>query len=217
MLRRTQTLFRTPSEFDIRDVMDYPSRVENALDSPATGAVSQLMQSLSSLATEDSHQITLTGHSMGSIVLNEVVRSYPHLPWRNIVYMGAACSIRDWAQSVLPYLKDHRDTQFYNVCLHPVAEAREVNIWDLIIRGSLLEWIDNALSAPPTALDRTLGRWENIVQATHIIPMSVRGRVHLKAFGVGGDRALPGRDPQKHSDFGEREFWLPDFWEPTHP
>ena len=81
--------------------------------------------------------------------------------------------------------------------------------------GSLLEWIDTFLTDPATPLDRTLGKWENIIQATHIIPLPVRPRVALKAFGV-GTTATEG--PQRHGEFdnyrpGEGQTWR--FWEPS--
>ena len=67
-------------------------------------------------------------------------------------------------------------------------------------------------------MDRTLGKWENIIQPTHIIPNEVRDRVYIKGFPVGDtnkDR------PQKHGEFDEYrpgdgqtwKFWDRAFWE----
>ena len=166
------------------------------LDAPASGAVAQFMQYLSTNTNlfgrtdpfSSEYEITLVGHSMGTIILNEVIRRYGNLPFRNIVYMGAACTIKDFEDSVIPYLQQHRTNgvNFYNLCLHPLAERHETNGRDLIPRGSLLEWIDNFLSSPQTVPDHTLGKFENFVRAAHLIPSEVRGQVHVKAFGVAG-------------------------------
>jgi hypothetical protein len=49
------------------------------------------------------------GHSMGAIVLNEIIRRYGEdLPISNIVYLAAACSIRDYQDTVWPYLKSRQ-------------------------------------------------------------------------------------------------------------
>lgn len=219
MLRRTQTLFRKPSEFDIRDNRE---NVNNALDTPPTGAVSKFMESLKGLVHNNSagYEITLIGHSMGTIVLNEIIRNYDDLPYNNIVYMAAACTIGDFEKSVIPYLKTHK-SKFYNLCLNPIAEVREINLiyLDIPPRGSLLEWIDNFLSSPQTTLDRTFGKWDNIIQSTHIIPGDIRGQVNIKAFIAGSDNKKEYQEgnPQKHVDFTKMEFWKETFWKPKDP
>ena len=154
---------------------------------------------------DSKYEIVLVGHSMGVIVMNEAIRMYPNLPYRNIVYMAAACSIREFVESVVPFLMDHKKARFFNLCLHPIAEAGQIpyKLIDLLPRGSLLEWIDNLFSAPHTLMDRRLGKWNNIMQATHVIPAEVRDQVTIKAFGVGKGR----NEPQKHGEFNEIEFW----------
>lgn len=216
MLRRTKTLFRRPKEFDIRDIR---SRVENeselktALDSKATGALSIFLSKLSEkLASEpNSYEITLIGHSMGTIVLNRMMKEFPSLSCTHIVFMAAACSIADFIDSVVPYLKRNAKTRIYNLCLHPIAEVSESNALELAPRGSLLVWIDNFLSSPKTTPDRRLGVWENILQATHMIPPDLRGRICIKGFSAGRNE----EKPLKHSDFGDVEFWRQEFWEPV--
>ena len=211
MLRQTQNLFRTPAEFNLGARRTVPGAVANALDSAPTGGLSEFLTRLSETvgpggdgsSSDSGHEITIVGHSMGAIVVNEMLRSDHRLPIKNIVYMGAACSIGEFEHAVVPYLKSHKEAQFYNLCLHPIAEAREINFWDIVPRGSLLEWIDNFLSSPRTALDRRLGKWDNMLQATHIVPSKVRGRVHIKGFEVGA------RKPQKHGHFNDIEFWQP--------
>jgi pimeloyl-ACP methyl ester carboxylesterase len=147
-------------------------------------------------------QITLVGHSMGAIILNRVVRD-TKIEFTNIVYMGAACSIEDFSTSVLPYLRQHTNSQFYSLSLHPVAEAGEVT-WmaaDLVPRGSLLIWLDNFLMNPVTEQERTFGRWRNLFRTSAtgepVIKRffdnpdaeSLKQRLHFRAFSVGaGDK-----------------------------
>jgi len=143
-------------------------------------------------------QITLVGHSMGTIILDRVARD-TRIDFANVVYMGAACSIEDFSTSVLPYMREHTNTQFYSLSLHPVAEAGE---WypfaaDLLPRGSLLMWLDNFLMNPVTEQERTLGRWRNLFRTSATgEPMiqrfyendtsgSLTNRLHFRAFSVG--------------------------------
>jgi hypothetical protein len=153
-------------------------------------------------------KVVAVGHSMGAIVLNEAIRSFPKVPYRDIVYMAAACSIRDFDASVVPYLRAHKKTQFYNLCLHPRAEDREDNLYDLVPRGSFLVWIDEFLSHPQSFTDRTLGNFENVMLASKIFHPKIHGQLHMSAMGAG-----PGQsDPQKHGAFSSHEFWKEAFW-----
>jgi pimeloyl-ACP methyl ester carboxylesterase len=209
MRRRVGTMFRRPSEFSPPSV--HRSGAE-ALDSPATGATAVFLGRLEKLlndANQENRRLTIIGHSMGTIIANEIFTRYPGLPCDKIVYMAAACSIRDFERSVLPILACQPQARFFNLCLHPVAEAREIQ-WaflDFPPRGTLLEWIDNFLEDPERIVDRVLGKWDNVIQATHIIDKSLRARVHLKAFGVGGPQDL-----RRHDEFVRKEFWSPEFW-----
>jgi hypothetical protein len=98
---------------------------------------------------------------------------------------------------------------------------RETNFGDLPPQGSLLVWIDDLFANPATPFDRTLGRWENIVACTYVIPQYVRGRVNIKAFDLRVKFDPPARaratgwTPQKHAQFrGSVRYWEPDFWKP---
>lgn len=108
-------------------------------------------------------RLTLAGHSMGTIVLNHVLDETT-LVANRIIYLAAACSVRDYAASVLPYLKRNQGTVSYNLMLHPESEIGEMQtkLADLPPRGSLLVWIDNFLSNPVSEQDRTAGRWTNL-------------------------------------------------------
>jgi hypothetical protein len=151
---------------------------------------------------------------MGTIVLNQMIRNSGDLPFNRIVYMAGATTVRDYQDSVFPYLRVNLNAQVYHLTLHPKAEVRErfdpgIPYVDLPPRGSLLVWVDDFLSSPETPLDRTVGRFENLVTAVHNTPDDLRGRIHIKAFGVGGDV----RAPQKHGDFtANLKFWKPECW-----
>jgi len=143
-------------------------------------------------------EVTLVGHSMGTIILNRVIRDAT-MDFNNIVYLGAACSVGDFSTTVLPYMREHKGTQFYGLSLHPVAEAGEWYLMagDLVPRGSLLIWIDNFLANPVSEEERTFGRWQNLFRASATGEPLVRRfydndeganlnwRVHFRAFSVG--------------------------------
>jgi pimeloyl-ACP methyl ester carboxylesterase len=171
------------------------------------------------------YEITLIGHSMGSIVLNEVLRRSDDVDYEQIVYMAAACSVRDFQRAVIPYMEEHPRTVFYNLTLNPGNDVREVEGYEVPPRGSLLVWIDDMFANPYTPLDRTLGRWDNIVEAVYVIPKKLRGRIRLKAFEMYLKlEDAPKREedkyvvsPQKHGDFSACRFWRNSFWEPASP
>jgi len=211
-------------------------RAARAIDFSSTGALEVFREELEKVVAnhhagrgaasqpeKPSYDITLVGHSMGTMVLNEWLRrdllESKHQAYSNIVYMGAACSIRDFGRAVVPYLLQHSQTQFYNLMLHPLAELRERSRgYDLPPRGSLLVWLDSFLTDPQTPLDRTLGRWANIISATEMIPQSVRGQVTLKAFALAPYDApipppgKPDYGPQEHGQFRGRPYWCKAFW-----
>ena len=272
MLRRTQTVFRKPKEFD-PDSFDPTTNEGVALlnrasvgvqqlsdslagapapslhpilkpgdpnsskpDDPSnpTGGLSYLMEKLRKLKEEEPYKdlkVTLIGHSMGAIILNELLRLYGDMVkdfrYDEIVYLAAACTIRDFEQSVIPYLKANEHSKFYNVTLHPVADRREKTFWDLLPRGSLLDWIDDYASSPASFMELTLGKWNNAIMAWHIIPDVVRRRhqVTLKGFGmedpIFNNRKDPNdlskiliKKPQEHGDFNDAQqlFWQPAYW-----
>jgi hypothetical protein len=119
-------------------------------------------------------------------------------------------------------MQAHPQTQMFNLCLHPTSEVTEAEVDDLPPRGSLLVWIDEFLGEPRTPLDRTLGRWDNILPATYIIPPELRDRVFIKAFtmtanGAQSDPETHEPAPQKHGDFTWDPYWEQKFWKPASP
>ena len=84
-------------------------------------------------------------------------------------------------------------------------------------------WLDDFLADPQTPLDRTLGRWDNIITATEVIPNSVRGRVTLKAFSLAPYNQAqpppgqPNFGPQEHGQFRGQPYWCWEFWAEQSP
>jgi pimeloyl-ACP methyl ester carboxylesterase len=154
--------------------------------------------------------VTLVGHSMGTIILNRVIRD-TKVDIANLVFLGAACSVEDFSTSIVPYMREHTNTQFYGLSLHPVAEAGEWYLiaGDLVPRGSLLVWIDNFLANPVSEEERTLGRWQNLFRSsTSGEPVlrrfydndtsgTLKERLHFRAFSVG----FGGKDGLRPADY----------------
>lgn len=205
--RRARAMFHTTNSFNV-DKDPRRAREVATIPSCSYGGLYTLVKKLESeLHRFDNKdiEITVIGHSMGTIVLNEMLKN-TEMDIDNIVYMGAACSIRDFRDAVVPYMLLHKNTQFYNLCLHPIQELTENYYFDLVQRGSLLVWIDNFLENPFDFQGRTLGQWLNVVQATHIIDPDVKGRVHIKAFGAGTKY-----EPQTHGGFDDYHYWKPEY------
>ena len=220
MQRRNQTLFRMPSEFEQGECADRSGRSltpkERERCDRGTGALAVFLQHLDLFLKEhggseqDNHDytVTLVGHSMGAIVINEILGAYPHMHFDNVVFMGAAVSIREVLDHTIPYLARHPATQFYSLSLDPDAENSETSLIGVEPSGSLLVWIDSYYTTPLTQLDRTFGRWENVRSVLHVFPPEVlERRMHFKMFGFDSTNS-----PQEHGEFGRYPFWRPNFW-----
>lgn len=106
MYRRTAAMFN----------QDKDSWSSNSRQTP-TGGIAQFMSALQDFLNEhrgkDEWEVVLIGHSMGTIVVNEMVRQFGH-PLESdhhhrplfdkIVYMAAACSLRDYLNTIPHYL-----------------------------------------------------------------------------------------------------------------
>ena len=206
MLRRTQTMFTLPDSFKpggmelfSRALVDYAS-------------------------TRTNLQITIIGHSMGSIVANELIRRHGKaLPISNIVYLAAACGVEDFDHDVMPYLFTHPTTHFYNLSLHPGNDISEqAGGWMAPIspRGSLLDWIDFYYSSKDTDYGWAMGKWDNailgskrfIYEQTPGQQAQLKSQIQMKAFGYGPKHD---RGPQHHGGFDQWTFWKPAFWDLT--
>jgi len=225
MVRRARNTLRRPREFesanrDLAEMARYPK---------GTGGFSKFFAELERCVRHDPEclapadrvfddvEITLIAHSMGAVMVNDLIRSYDEVPYRNIVYMGAASSIRQFLETVVPVMESQPALRFHDLMLHPVADGREVTGQGLAPSGSLLEWVDEMYEGAPTMLDRTLGKWVNVEAAAYAFPEHLRDRLHFRVFGFRpADPGLrdPG-DPTTHGDFNDTEmhYWLPDFWD----
>lgn len=215
--RRTFNLFRKPAEFDVRDLVKRKATV--LPPAVRTGDLARFLDALIERlgspharlgaspdevreAFREHYAIELAGHSTGAIILNNLVNEYPDLHYPHITYMGAACTVRDMVQTVIPYLRRTPDARLSVLTLDPRAEMRE-NIWwflPVLPPGSLLEWLDAYLTSPPQNLDRVLGKWTNVMAAQQVFSRSVRSRVTLKKF----DYHVAGQ-PQKHGAFDDHD------------
>jgi hypothetical protein len=212
MISRTRMLMRKP--FNVDDF----SAANGKLD--GKGDLWYLFKVISELPKPDRPAITLVGHSMGAIVVNEILRSFPDLPYRSIVYMGAAASVRDTLAALdhVTRINPRPDLRFYNLSLHQDAEANEIGYFGTVSKGSLLEWVDRMYTTPATFADRTVGKWINAVMARgDFLPLESRLQLSFKRFG------LSCAEPLKHTEFDEYEpragcpetrtpYWHPTFW-----
>lgn len=169
-----------------------------------------LLQEIEKNSQLKTKKIDLIGHSMGAIVVNNILMRMPYLEYENIVYMGAATSLKEMSASIVPVLSKNKNINFYNLSLDPYNEISETGDFPLSLispRGSLLIYIDSYLQRTGAFTDRTAGNWFNVVRAVNsVFPEEVRNRVHLTCFG----KEFP--DPIRHGDFNERNFWRVGFW-----
>lgn len=226
------------------DVMKH--RVHNALYPPSdfdgrwkaiNGAVAgaRFFELLILRGEEKPYQVTLVGHSMGTMILNRVLSEYQP-EWRqsgmlrNIVYMAAAASIEDSMYALRPILVPEeaaegskgRDDEgarhsvnFYNLTLNRVAEASEMHALSALPMGSLLISIDQHYESPDHWMRRTFGSEINVLSSLPVLDAAFEkapGEVVFKAF----DRN-PGRLPAVHGDFSLMEFWKKGTWRQRAP
>jgi len=154
-------------------------------------------------------EVTLIGHSMGTMVLTELLTQYPNLHFKNMVFMGAAVSLREFVYALKGSTAfQEKETNFYNLSLHPRIEAFALTGYGMLPSGTLLEWIDDAYHVPPTQLDRTLGKWVNLPALNHTVPEDVAEKMNFRMFGFSES------EPQDHGDFNNVEmcYWRQSFW-----
>jgi len=160
--------------------------------------------------------ITLIGHSMGAIVVNNILARHPALSIDKVVFMGAAARIKDVENGVVPWMRrpGNDRSEFYNLSLDPYREIGENEFFDFVPRGSLLHWIDNIFGEVNSFKDRTVGGWWNVVRtAEDVFPEPVRKRVYLTRFPIGA----AGMGPQEHGDFDSYCFWRASYWKAQTP
>jgi hypothetical protein len=258
MRRRVELLFQRQEDLEEFDTNhDGTPRVDRKRE-----GLLLLMYELAVLQKELDLEITVVGHSMGTIVLNRLLfysQMYGHIEngttaavapaearaashlghdghdvhegheghegpgghdeirlpeFGNVVYMAAACSLRDYEQSAFSYLLHDERARLFHVILDPDEELDEDNAWDLAPRGSLLVWVDDFLAQPATLLDRTAGRYDNLMVALANTPRTIRHQIHVRVLPRGGAGV-----PAKHGQFtdpadsdGRYRFWKREAW-----
>ncbi|UVT21184.1 MAG: hypothetical protein H8K03_04490 [Nitrospira sp.] len=227
MQRRIHFLFHKEEEMDDRngnsEIIQTARQNHNLAMIEATGGLSVFLRALREHMKGEQWELVLVGHSMGTIVINELLRSFgdDQLPVTHIVFLAAAASIRDYEDSVWPFMRTHPQSKFHNFTLHPIEELSEIqySLFDLPPRGTLLEWLDHFLADPITLKDRTVGRYDNFLKAMHDTPTELRPdirpglrpRINFRSFNAG--QRVEKENPQTHSDAGERfRFWESQCW-----
>ena len=182
---------------------------ENAPPGPndglGQGPLSKLIRRISDIEDLDSdYEITLVGHSMGTIVINRLVSTLPNLPIENIVFLASADSIRNTQYGALQYISapGNLSSRFYSWMLHPDNESRELAWAGMVPSGSLLTWIDNMFSTPDSLLDYRFGRWDSVKELPEIFTERIKRQSRLLVFPQNGTDT-----PHEHGDFGGCNFW----------
>jgi len=115
MNRRTSTLFYPAAMFDMQNRERLNERIEAIQRRSGSEFFRVLLERIKSQRTNNNngvnynYEVTFIGHSMGTMVLNKLFTEYrdplieSHAV-RNIVYMGAACSINQTANAIKPLL-----------------------------------------------------------------------------------------------------------------
>jgi pimeloyl-ACP methyl ester carboxylesterase len=230
MVRRTGLLFHTDGDFSTESQVAKDAHANRGFQHvQAHGGLSVFMRRLQEEIARnggaEAWDITLVGHSMGTIVLNTIVQDFGispsgAMPFNRIIFMAGAATLKDYEASIFPYLMKNRNAQFYHLTLHPQAEIRDrwefVPYADLPPRGSLLVWVDDFLANPGTPHDRTVGSYSNLMVGLHNTPDELRRRIHIKAFHAGA--SVEETDPQHHGQFSAPfKFWKRECWEPKRP
>jgi hypothetical protein len=214
MKRRTSNLLYPPDQFEMCDGQQpcYPGLTNNLAAGLFFASLLQRVEQ----RTNYQYQITFVGHSMGTMVLNQLFNVHRRA-WitsrsiENIIYMGAACSVTECLQAMAPLLQGYEAAKadpmprFYNLTLHPLAEIAEEMFWPVVPAGSLLHLIDTHLQSPNTPLDRTMGSQVNVLSTLEIFS-DIKAYCTFKGFDF-----RPGALPAKHGDFSNCPFWRSDF------
>lgn len=212
MHRRTTVMFNRDQDLWARDPDVSPT---------GGGArfMAKLREFLQSHGGKGEWEVVLIGHSMGTIVANEMVRQFGHPLSKDsheplfdeIVFMAAACSLRDYMDTILHYLEEYKTPRMYHLLLHDQAESTEQALWGTALPGSLLVWLDGFFTRPDSPLDLVAGRYQNLLRVMHLHEPDLRGRISVKVFNF-GDK-VEEVNPQTHGDFGNFPFWKEEFWE----
>ena len=159
-------------------------------DSPS-GALAMLVDAINKINKDVASRpkFILIGHSTGAIVLSELINSKlkekNDVNFEKIVFLGAAATIDDFNKTIIPYLSSRQKenakakAEFYNISLNEYAEGK-MSHFGITPSGTMLEWLDNAITKPADHTERVIGKWENMMLAIDTIPEKIRDRIHLK-------------------------------------
>lgn len=180
MKRRTDALFTKAHSDSHKNIEEYCELKKGAL----TTFFDKLKEKVvdSNGRPKDEYEIILVGHSMGTIVANQILQRWPEISYNKIIYMAAACNIKNFELSVVPYLKKNKSTHFFNYVLHRKAENYESHIYGLGGVGSLLVQIDNFYANPVSEKERTLGKWENVMNGLNYFDKDIYGQLHIRTM-----------------------------------
>lgn len=146
-------------------------------------------------------EMTLAGHSMGTLVLDSLIQEFPLMLFQRIVYLASASSVDDVKSSVIPYLRNNSDSEFYSFTLSRGDEAREIQGWGLVPQGSLLVWIDSFFAGVYTPNHLRFGRRKSLDDVGFKLPLYLQNKKTLI-------RSFKGKEgePKQHGDFDEPEI-----------
>ncbi|MEM7412796.1 MAG: hypothetical protein AAF430_21365 [Myxococcota bacterium] len=180
----------TPNRTPSCDPLEDQARVSTG-DREANSAREKEPRRQQTKTREDRLSIRLVAHSMGAIVADRLLDRHDDLYFSEVVYLGAASTIKDFSEQALPYLVNNPSTRFSARTLHPTNEAHEWWRWygffGFLPRGSLLEWIDLYLTEPRSKVDRTFGSWNNVADLLpqiRFMESSSRERLCIRGFGL---------------------------------
>jgi pimeloyl-ACP methyl ester carboxylesterase len=183
---------------------------------PPTPADEQLDQQIRAALADA--RITMIGHSMGAIVINELLDRFRDLPYADIVVMASAASMRDTRRVLNRYFEDapggEPDTNFHALMLHPLNDARERQYAGAVPSGSLLMWIDEMYGVPRTPDDKTLGFWPTAESARRMFGFAAQKHMLYRVFSRPQAAMEDPTNPIEHGQFNEDDtcFWRPSFW-----
>lgn len=169
--------------------------------------------------------VTMIGHSMGAIIVNELIYRFPDdLPYTDIVYMAAAAGADDTRDAIQPLLLDKKNIRVFNLVLHPLNDARERYAKGSVPSGSLLMWVDEMYQQAVTPDGKTFGYWPNAKASQIIFHNEIKDQILYRVFSrrPNGDPFCTGLDclpanPTEHGGFNNDDmcFWRPAFWGAT--
>jgi len=222
MKRRTEIMFTKSMPFDVdlslkKDKKDEKDLSLEEYSKLKKGVLTNFFEALHKKQKSNPNlEIILVAHSMGTFVANNILSlsKWPKIKYSRIIYMAAACSIKDFQLAVVPYLKwsknqfGNKSTKFFNYMLHPIAENLEAHGYGFGGTGTVLNQIDNFYEDPVSENQRVLGKWENVMNGINYFNIkSIKSQIYLRTMPF--DNGYP----TTHGDFDNITFLcIGKFW-----